>query len=125
VNNGNLKPFTKGKDIRRNTKGRPKDFDAVRALALKILKEKVSDTDGMAKVEKILRDLYTDAPEKLLMYGFGKIPDQVITDGITHIFVSYEKQGDPDELRGEIAESASKAGSVLTEQGQETDCKSG
>lgn len=121
----NLKPFTKGKDIRRNVKGRPKDFDAVRSLALKILKEQVSETDPMAKVEKILRDMYINDPEKLLAYGFGKIPDKVESNNITRVIVEYAQEGDPNGPNGNDPEASPEASGTDTKSSTTEDSKSG
>lgn len=46
VNDSNLKPFQKG-DKRINRKGRPKSFDALRALAI------TQETDGVSLTEML------------------------------------------------------------------------
>ncbi len=72
-----LKPFTKGPDPRRNTRGRPKNFDELRRLSQKIGAEKTTDSKGnvMTRIERVLRKLASSSdPQALrifLEYGFG------------------------------------------------------
>ena len=63
--------FVKG-DKRINRKGRPKSFDAVRALAQQIAHE-VTES-GWTQVESILRKLAQDDPKHFLEIAFGKVP---------------------------------------------------
>ena len=63
--------FVKG-DKRINRKGRPKSFDAVRALAQQIAHE-VTES-GWTTVESILRKLAEDDPKHFLEIAFGKVP---------------------------------------------------
>jgi len=88
-------PFVKG-DPRINRNGRPKSFDELRALALKLLRE---DVDGKAQVEIILRKILVDNPTKLIEYGYGKVPDELLTDGEVRIIVEYagERDAEPND----------------------------
>ncbi len=78
-----LKPFTKGPDPRRNTRGRPKNFDELRRLSQKIGAEKTTDSKGnvMTRIERVLRKLASSSdPQALrifLEYGFGRPVDRV------------------------------------------------
>ena len=73
--------FKKG-DPRINRKGRPKNFDALRALAKMIANEKIESKDGkqvMSRVELILRQWAGSGNDKLarafIEYAYGKVPD--------------------------------------------------
>ena len=81
------KPFTKG-DPRINRKGRPKSFDALRALAQQIAQE--TATDGNEKpievnghiatnIELVLRAMMKDkrTAQQFVEIAFGKVPQQV------------------------------------------------
>lgn len=81
------RPFTRGADPRRNTLGRPKNFDAFRKLCQKICHEKVThDGEVMTRLEVILRDWAgSKDPQKqiaLVQYGFGKPVDRIETTGL-------------------------------------------
>ena len=82
-----LKPFTKGYDPRRNRKGRPKSFDALRALAQQIAREEVQMTDGtyMSRAELILRAWTVDKnplyQKAFLEIAYGKVPDKIDLSG--------------------------------------------
>jgi hypothetical protein len=72
----NLKPFKKG-DARINKKGRPRSFDALRALAQSLAHEAVETQQGkMTAVEVILRQMAKDPKQRVqfLEYAFGKVP---------------------------------------------------
>jgi len=109
-----LKPFVKG-DPRINRKGRPKTFDAVRALAQEIAIELVRRQDGepalvngkaLTTVELILRSwAQSQDPRKQLAfieYAYGKVPQQTEVTGKdggpVELVVKYvDKRGDNDE----------------------------
>jgi len=87
ANPESLKPFTKGYDPRRNRKGRPKSFDALRALAQQIAREEVQMTDGtyMTRAELILRAWTVDKnplyQKAFLEIAYGKVPDKIDLGG--------------------------------------------
>ena len=87
ANPESLKPFTKGYDPRRNRKGRPKSFDALRALAQQIAREEVQMTDGtyMSLAELILRGWTVDKnplyQKAFLEIAYGKVPDKIDLGG--------------------------------------------
>ncbi len=87
ANPESLKPFTKGYDPRRNRKGRPKSFDALRALAQQIAREEVQMTDGtyMSRAELILRAWTVDKnplyQKAFLEIAYGKVPDKIDLGG--------------------------------------------
>lgn len=74
--------FTKG-DKRINRKGRPKTFDALRALAQTIAHEDISD--GMTVTEAILRKWAGSKDPRLQLQfmevAFGKVPSPVEIGG--------------------------------------------
>lgn len=74
--------FTKG-DKRINRKGRPKTFDALRALAQTIAHEDISD--GMTVTEAILRKWAgskdTRVQLQFMEVAFGKVPNPVEIGG--------------------------------------------
>jgi hypothetical protein len=81
-----LKPFVKG-DPRINRRGRPRNFDHFRALAISVAN---GDTERKGKkmscAEAMLRD-WKDSPEPSLQkafaeYAFGKVPDKIETTGL-------------------------------------------
>jgi len=87
-------PFRKG-DPRINRKGRPKSFDAMRALARQIANEAFRDPDGnlvivegerVTKVEAILRGWAVSgdfkAQKQFLEIAFGKVPVDVVVEAI-------------------------------------------
>jgi hypothetical protein len=86
------KPFVKG-DSRINRKGRPKTFDAFRALSLDVLAEPAKGADGQpiiidghvaTNVEMIVRSWMKDGKRQqaLIEAAFGKVPQQVdVTSG--------------------------------------------
>ena len=83
ANNGNLKPFVKN-DPRINRKGRPKSFDQLRKLAIKIANEEITDEkdkeDTITRIENLLR-AYSNPrhpkSDKFLEYAYGKVPDKL------------------------------------------------
>lgn len=87
ANPASLKPFQKG-DPRINRKGRPKNFDAFRALAQEIAHEEVRSPKGepvvisghlVTKVEAVLRTWAQSKDARLQMafmeIAFGKVPN--------------------------------------------------
>ena len=112
ANEQNLKPFVKG-DPRINRKGRPKNFDALRALAKMIANEKIEgkDTNGqpviMSRVELILRSWASSKgnwqlQKQFIEVAYGKVKDELELTGkdgspieITHLT--------EDELKKRIA----------------------
>ena len=93
----NLIPFVKG-DKRINRKGRPRSFDALRKLAVKIAGEQ-ADKEEVTRVEKMLLDMSNSknpADRALfLAYAFGKPKDEVdITSGGEKIVVKLVKDAD-------------------------------
>ena len=79
------KGFVKG-DKRINRKGRPKSFDAARALAQSIAHEEVTNSKGdtVTVTEAILRQWAASKDPRLQMYFFevayGKVPNENKTE---------------------------------------------
>jgi hypothetical protein len=75
----NLKPFQKG-DKRINRRGRPKSFDALRALAQQIAHEPAASDETVTTIENMLRDWAKgDNPQlqqAFVAYAYGKVPDK-------------------------------------------------
>ncbi len=131
ANNQNLKPFKKG-DPRINRKGRPKNFDKLRELALQIAHEEAKSKDKCVVIngkkitvlEMILRKWAMSKNPTLqksfMEIAFGKVPDNLdITSG-GQSFVSDGKQTDraistlANTLREEIpGENGGSDGSVV------------
>lgn len=82
ANPENLKNFVKG-DPRINRKGRPKNFDALRKLAMMIGNEPITAKDGttMTRAELILRSWSMSNNYQLqkayMEIAYGKVPDEV------------------------------------------------
>jgi hypothetical protein len=82
------KPFQKGADLRRNTRGRPRTFDALRELCQKICNERINLDDGevITRLEVILRDWSTSKDLQkqiaLVQYGYGKPPEKIEATGL-------------------------------------------
>lgn len=81
--------FTKG-DPRINRKGRPKSFDALRALAQTIANEPAVNGQGVpivvddhiaTQAEMILRAMMKDNPERFVEIAYGKVPNPVEVSG--------------------------------------------
>ena len=100
----NRKPgtFEKG-DYRINRKGRPRDFDALRALAKQIAHEQATTAKGepivigehyATNIEMVLRTLMSDKKQafKFVEYAFGKVPDELKQDGEVRIVVKREEK---------------------------------
>lgn len=103
----NLKPFVKG-DPRVNRKGRPRSFDAARALAQQIAHE-VLTTDGGAgltnkrgdlitRIEAIFREMSTSRDhrkqELFLAYAVGKPKEETELTGKVVLEVKYADADD-------------------------------
>lgn len=73
--------FKKGFDARRNLKGRPKSFDALRELALIIANEDIKTSEGLrSNTENLLRQWKDgDFPSQkhFSEIAFGKVPDEI------------------------------------------------
>ena len=82
ANPENLKNFVKG-DKRINRKGRPKNFDALRKLAMLIGNEPITGKDGaqMSRAELILRSWSMSNNYQLqkafVEIAYGKVPDAI------------------------------------------------
>jgi len=97
VNDENLKPFVKG-DKRCNRKGRPKSFDALRKLAIKIAGENVPESE-VTRIEAMLRVMSSSrnpADRALfLAYAYGKPKEQIdLTSKGDKITVTFVKDED-------------------------------
>lgn len=85
--------FVKG-DPRINRKGRPhrpKSFDQLRDLAVKLAHETVTTQQGeMTAVEVILRQMAKDPKQReiFLQYAFGKIPDKLEVNNSGNVTVT-------------------------------------
>ncbi len=104
-------PFAKGEDPRRNLNGRPRSFDAVRALAQKLAREKAAS--GELVITDLLRS-WIDSPEPSLQrafmeYAFGKVPDKLETtlEHKTKLFLNYSHESDAREDRSRIPATVS------------------
>lgn len=81
-------PFAKGNDPRRNLKGRPKSFDALRALAQSIAHEEVQIGNGevITRADAIMRQwASSDEPQlqaRFVEIAFGKVPDETKISGL-------------------------------------------
>ena len=107
----NLKPFVKG-DPRINRKGRPKSFDALRALAQQIAHEKakikgetvVIEGHSVTVTEMIVRQWAQSGNAKLqqafIEIAFGKVPNALELSGkgggdlIFHVVYDKEEPGE-------------------------------
>lgn len=83
------KGFQKGADPRRNMNGRPRTYDALRKLALKVLEEQVTVKDKatgeqfrMSRSEMILRKWASSGngikEQNLFLAAYGKAPEEII-----------------------------------------------
>lgn len=76
--------FTKN-DPRINRKGRPKTFDALRAMAQSIASEVarvngepvIIDEHAATNIEMLMRKMMHENPERFIEIGFGKVPHQI------------------------------------------------
>ena len=97
ANNQNLQPpFVKG-DPRINRKGRPKTFDQLRALAVKIAGEPISEQDKITRIEAMLKLMSSSrnpADKKLFLeYAYGKVKDELElnTQGVQKVVIEYRE----------------------------------
>jgi hypothetical protein len=79
----NLIPFVKG-DPRCHRGGRPKSFDQLRKLAIKIMREDITieeTEETISTIENILRDWTKSKDIKkqiaAVEYAYGKVPDKL------------------------------------------------
>lgn len=79
----NLKPFKKG-DPRINRNGRPKNYDLLHEIALRLCAEPADledNPEGITQIEAIMRDwLHSKNYQKqlaVIQYAFGKVPEQI------------------------------------------------
>lgn len=101
------KPFTKG-DKRINRKGRPKSFDALRKLAVKIAGETIPSPNGedITRIEALLRVLSSSkAPADralFLAYAYGKPKEEVEHSGeiATKVIIEYSESATPETSSG-------------------------
>ena len=106
ANEQNLKPF-KPKDPRINRKGRPKSFDAARALAQQIAHEVLTGDGGkpltvngalVTRIEAIFREMSTSRDhrkqELFLAYAVGKPKEQIEASGKIELVVTYAEDED-------------------------------
>jgi len=105
------KPFIKG-DKRINRKGRPKNFDQLRALAQKIADEALLTPEGkITRVEALLRLLTSSrAPADralFLAYAYGKPKEEVEQTGEVKLTVVYK---DKDGVSSNTPGTAPEAG---------------
>ena len=99
-----LIPFVKG-DKRINRKGRPRSFDALRKLAIKIAGETIPNPQGedYTRIEEMLRVLTSSkaAPADralFLAYAYGKPKDEIALSGDGKItFVVERDDGEADK----------------------------
>jgi len=91
--------FKKG-DPRINRNGRPKSFDALRKLAQQLSHEVARDKDGNELIrnghkvtiaELVLFQMISDRKQRkeFLEIAFGKVPDEVNSEGRLEILVKY------------------------------------
>lgn len=94
ANPATLKPFKKGYDARRNSKGRPKDIPGLKELLLSIAHEDATGKDGQPLVinghkatviEAVMRQMLQSKNPRdrqiVLEYMFGKVPNPVEVTG--------------------------------------------
>lgn len=100
ANEQNLKPFKKG-DARINRKGRPKSFDALRALAQEIAHETaqaggadvVINGHRVTVAEAIMRTWAQSKNPQLVKafieIAFGKVPDNLNVEQVLKVLIEY------------------------------------
>jgi hypothetical protein len=91
----NSKPFVKG-DPRINRGGRPKSFDAARALVLQLGNEVLEGKDGakFTRFQLIIRDWLASGnfqkQKAALELAFGKVPDKTELTGILNLIIDWD-----------------------------------
>jgi hypothetical protein len=127
----NLKPF-KPKDPRINRRGRPKSFDAFRALAQQIAHEATDRVESGHKVtiaEKILRDWALSRNPQLqrafIEVAFGKVPDQLELSGKEGKEVTFRIIYDESRIPNSSAQPTPKATDDIGLQGKAQDNQGG
>ena len=96
----NSKPFVKG-DPRINRGGRPKSFDAARALVLQLGNEVLEGKDGakFTRFQLIIRDWLASGnfqkQKAALELAFGKVPDKVDLGEGLKVLVEYVNNPHP------------------------------
>lgn len=103
ANSDNLVPFVKG-DKRINRHGRPRSFDALRKLAIKIAGETIPGANGddITRIEAMLRVLTSSkAPADralFLAYAYGKPKEEIEHSGEieTKVIIEYSDNNDPE-----------------------------
>jgi len=82
-NQSNLKPFTKN-DPRINRKGRPKNYDLLHEIAVRLCAQPADladDPEGITKLEAIMQDwLNSKNFQKqlaVIQYAYGKTPEKI------------------------------------------------
>ena len=101
-NNGNVPPvdrqFGKPSGNKINLSGRPKSFDKLRKLAIKIAAEEAANT-GMSRVQLMLTAMASSkntADRKLFLeYAYGKVKDEVdVTSAGEKLTIRLVQDGD-------------------------------
>lgn len=95
----NLKPFKKGDD-RINRAGRPRSFDAARAIARRIADEMVTVSGAggksveMTRAEVIFRQWASSknpiSQQNFIYAAFGKVPDEIVINPESRIILEVE-----------------------------------
>lgn len=95
----NLKPFKKG-DERINRGGRPRSFDAARAIARRIAEEMVTVSGAggksveMSRAEVIFRQWAQSknpiSQQNFIYAAFGKVPDEIVINPESRIILEVE-----------------------------------
>lgn len=118
-NSATGKPFTKG-DKRINRKGRPKTFETLRAEALKIAGEIVTDKNGepvASRIHAIMLDWATSKDVRkqqlFIEYAYGKVPDKTEVSGANGGPVKHEIFGAYD------VDLSDKSDAEITEYGKQ------
>jgi len=117
------KGFVKG-DKRINRKGRPKSFDAARALAQSIAHEEVTNSKGdtVTVTEAILRQWAASKDPRLQMYFFEVAYGKVPNENKTEISGTVKQKHSIDENQaGTIFDILASVGAIKSDAGDTTD----